>query len=167
MEIIENLYKTGISTITMYRMNMGNKRFYITQEPFVTYSGLTGALSAATFKGNRDNKRLDSWRQKMQNHLGGQEQQEAYLNSMADFGTLLHMVGLRIKEQGKLVWSYEQEYATKFFEESAKSNGIPVNHEVIRQQVFEYCKSAASLLQFFYDYVIDVYAIEGMARKEG
>ncbi len=164
-EKIENLFKAGIKTLTMHRINFGGKRLYCTTEPFKVYSGLTGALSAATFKGSQDAKRLDKWRDKMVGQLG-QEGQQAYLQTMADFGTLVHEALVTIKENGGLDWKAEQEHAHLYFEASAKRNGIEPNYGVIRSQVFEYCKSAASLMQFVYEKVDEIYAIEGMAKSD-
>lgn len=163
-ELIENLFTGGLQTIPMFRIVFSGKRLYATSTPFKVYSGLTGALSAATFKGNIDAKRLDKWRDKMIDHLGNQDKQESYLNAMADFGTLVHNALVTIKETGKLDWVEEQEKAQVFFEKSSIKNGITINHNVIRTQVFEYCKAAASLMQFVYDNVEEVYAIEGMAK---
>jgi hypothetical protein len=163
---IENLLKSGISTLTMYRINHLGKRLYCTATPFKVYSGLTGALSSATFKGNIDAKRISKWRDKMIEHLGGQDTQEAYLDTMADFGTILHECLVKIKEKGKLNWKEEQDYAYAYFDASARAKGINPNEGVTRAQVFEYCKSAAALLQFFHDNVVEVYSIEGMAKSD-
>jgi hypothetical protein len=165
-EKIHNLIVTDkFQDISMERIKFIEKRLYASKEPFKVYSGLTGALDAATFKGNRGAKRLGKWRDKMRAELGV-EGQEAYLNSMADFGTLTHECLVRIKKNGYLDWQDEQDYATQFFENSAKKNGITPNFNVIRSQVFEYNKAAASLLQFVYDNVIEIYAIETMAKSD-
>jgi len=165
-EVIKNLIRTDkFESLTMERIKFIEKRLYMEKSPFRVYSGLTGALEAATFKGNRGAKRLGKWRDKMRAELGV-EGQEAYLNSMADFGTLLHESMVRIKEKGYLDWADEQEYATQFFEGSAKKHGITPNFNVIRSQVFEFCKSAASMLQFVYDNVIEIYGIETMAKSD-
>ncbi len=165
-ESIYNLIQCDkFTSITMERMRYIEKRLYVTPEPFKVYSGLTGALDAATFKGNRGAKRLGKWRDKMRAELGA-EGQEAYLNSMADFGTLCHEALVRIKQYGFLDWSFEQEYAAQFFEASAKKHDIYPNRNVISSQVFEYCKAAASLLQFVHDNVIEIYAIETMALSD-
>lgn len=164
---IENLVKQSpIPTITLYRINYGGKRGYADPKPFNVYSGLTGALSAATFKGNQDNKRLDKWRDTMVAELGNQEKQEAYLNSMADFGTHLHETLVKIKDKGGLNWKEEREEAYHFFMQSAKRNGILPSMNVIEKQVFEYCKHAASLMQFCYENVSTIYAIESMVKSD-
>lgn len=163
-EEIRNLIVTEkFQDIIMERMRFIEKRLYCEKEPFKVYSGLTGALEAATFKGNRGAKRLGKWRDKMRAELGV-EGQEAYLNSMADFGSALHQALVRIKREGMLDWSDEQDYAYQFFEASAKANGINPNFNVIRSQVFDFCKAAAALLQFVYDNVIEIYAIETMCK---
>jgi len=162
-ETVSNLLKNSpVRTITMERLKFIEKRLYVLPDPFKVYAGLTGSLEAATFKGDRGSKRLSKWRDKMREELGGQKQQEAYLGTMADFGSALHTSLVRIKNDGKLNWKAEQEAGFAFFEQSAKKNGIVPNLGVMRAQVFELCKAAASLLQFCYDNVIEMYAIEAM-----
>lgn len=164
---IKNLLKiSSVQTITMYRVNFDYKRGYVMVNPFQVYSGLTGALAAATFKGNIESKRIGKWRDKMIAHLGGQDNQEAYLQAMADFGSLCHECLVRIKENGKLDWNEEQTYAAAYFEQSAKDSGITPSGSVIRSQVFEYCKAAAAILQFCYDNVVEIYAIEAMCKDD-
>lgn len=165
-ERIDNLFKEGIKTILMYRINAGGRRLYCTTEPFKLYSGLTGALSSATFKGNVDDKRLGGWRDMMVQQLGSLEKQQAYLSTMGDFGTLVHECLVRINKDGSLDWKWEQEYAAGYFEASARNNGITPNSNVIRAQVYDYCKAAASLLQFVYENVVEIYSIEGMAKSD-
>ncbi len=162
-EEIKNLIKKGITTVILSRINWGGWRLYAMRDPFKVYSGLTGALAASTFKGNVESKRLGKWRDSMISKLGGKETQESYLNSLADFGSLTHECIVRIWDNKKLDWGYEQDYAYKYFENSDKSNGIPVNDSVIRKRVFEYCKAAASIMQFIFDEVEEIFAVEGMA----
>lgn len=150
----------------MYRMNYGGKRGYVNLDPFRAYSGLTGSLSAATFKGNQENKRLDKWRDRMVDHLGGQDKQESYLNSMADFGTAVHQVLLTIHNNGCLDWDKEAVEAAAYFEASAIKNKIIPNQGVIQSQVFEYCKSSAALLQFVHEQVEEIYGIESMSKDD-
>ena len=166
-ELIDNLVKTtNLSTLQLFRVTYRGQRMYIQTTPFEVYSGLTGALAAATFKGNEDSKRLTRWRDKMINQLGGIENQEAYLNSMADFGTLVHECIVRIWRDGRLNWKAEQEYARLYFMESAKANGITPNESTVDAQVFEYCKNAASLMQFIYDQVDELFGVECMCKDD-
>ncbi len=65
----------------------------------------------------------------MINHLGG-EGQQAYLNSMADFGTAVHMIIVRAWNQKFLNWDEEKEIANAYFRESALQNKIEVNEMV-------------------------------------
>ena len=165
-EEIKNLLVTSkMPTITMFRLNVFGKRVYCSTNPFKVYSGLTGALSAVTFKGNQEAKRLSKWRDKMIDHLGG-EGQQAYLNTMADFGTLTHACIVRAWDNGKLNWEQEQYAATEFFHQSAIENKIEPNPIIIKQQVFEYCKAAASLLAFLHAEVSELYAVEAMAKSD-
>lgn len=164
-EPIVNLITSEIPTLTMYRLNVFGSRVYCTDSPFKVYSGLTGALSCVTFKGNQENKRLNRWRDKMIDHLG-MEGQKAYLDSMANFGTLVHESIVRAWKQRSLNWENEREIAKSFFIESAKENNIELNELVLRQQVFEYCKAAASLLAFLHNEVSELYAVEAMAKSD-
>lgn len=164
-EAILNLFKKGMQTFPMYRINIANNRLYASTEPFKIYSGLTGALACVTFKGNTEAKRIVKWRDKMVEHLGF-DGQKAYLNSMADFGTLVHECIVRAWTQGKLNWDVEKEYAENYFRESAIQNGIEINELVVSQQVFEYCKNAASLMSFLHTEVSELYAVEGMAMSD-
>lgn len=165
VEEILNLHTQGIKTIPMRRVTFGHKRFY-TSEPFKAYSGLTGALSHVTYKGNEDSKRVARWRDSMIAHLGSIEKQESLLNSMADFGTIVHEVIVRAWKNGDVDWDDEIKYAEDYFVKSAKKNGVEVSINVVQQQVFEYCKSAASLMQFLFDNVAEIYAIEGMCKSD-
>lgn len=166
IELIENLLKkSAIQTIGMFRVNWGNYRLYATDNPIKLYCGITGALECITFKGNKENRQLDGWRKTMIDSFGRQ-QQEAYVNSTADFGTLCHQALLRIWMDGKLNWNDEQEYAHNYFKESAIANNLIPNDNIIEKQVFEYCKAAASLMQFVYEQVDEIYAIEGMCKSD-
>lgn len=167
IELIENLFKKSkIETITMQRVNAMGRRMYATRNPFKMYSGITGALGSATFSGNIEKKRLNKWRDKMINHLGSIEKQEAYLGSMADFGTLTHECIVRVWEQGNIDFDSENEYAENFFIQSAKKNNIEVNMEVVQAQVYEYGKSVASLMQFLHAEVEELYCVESMCYSE-
>lgn len=165
-EKIENLIKSQIPTIVMFRLNVFGKRVYCSANPFKVYSGLTGALSCVTFKGNQEAKRVSKWRDKMIEHLGGQEVQQSYLQTMADFGTLVHQCIVRAWNNGKLYWEFEQENAANYFRESAITNKIEVNEIVVKQQVFEYCKNAAALMAFLHAEVSELYAVEAMAKSD-
>lgn len=160
---IENLIQSRMKTLTMRRINFGGFRVYAQENPFRVYSGLTGALSAATFKGNVESKRLSKWRDSMVDKLGF-EGQVAYLNSLADFGTLLHACLVTIWDNKKLDWTAQQDEAYKYFEQSDKDNGITPNDGVIKKRVFEYCKAAASLLQFVHEEVEEILSVEAMAK---
>jgi len=163
-ELIQNLLKKStVKTVTMNRITFSNKRFYVKDNPFTVYSGLTGALSVATFKGNIDNKRIDGWRNRMINQLGSIEKQESLLQSMADFGTLVHEAIVRIWENGFLDWEEETMRAEASFRISATQNNIEVNENTLNAQVFEYQKSIASLMMFLFENVLEIYAVESMA----
>lgn len=161
IEPVNNLID-GFLTIQMFRAGLGGKRGYLKEKPFKIYSGLTGALSNATFKGHVEAKRLSRWRDKQREDLGS-ENADIFLNQMANFGTLTHEAIVRINKKGALDWREEFDIASEFFVRSAKNNNIPVNGEVIRRQVFEYSKSIASIMQFIYENVVKIHSVEGMA----
>jgi len=161
---IKNLIKSAIPTILMTRINFMNWRLYVQDLPFKVYSGLTGALSCVKFSGNQESRRVGKWRDKMIDHLGGVQAQKDYLNTMGDFGTILHEATVRMWRDGKLNWKEEQDYAYEYFKLSAINNHIEPNDIVIRQQIFEYCKNAASIMAFIHQEVDDIYAIESMAK---
>lgn len=163
-EKIDNLLKK-FNTIPMYRVEWGTWRIYAVTDPVKLYSGLTGALENVTFKGNLDNRQLDGWRKTMIDNFGRQ-QQEGYVQATADFGTLCHEVLVRIHNEGKLNWAFEYEYAEKYFEQSAISNGMIPNKNIIDKQVFEFCKTAAALMVFVHENVEEIYAIEGMCKSD-
>lgn len=165
-EEVKNLIQSPVPTIVMTRINYFHKRLYVLDDPFQVYSGLTGALDAVKFKGNQEVKRISKWRDKMIDHLGGVQEQRDYLNTMADFGTIVHEAIVRMWTNGLLKWEDEQEYARNYFRESALANNIQPNDVVIRQQVFEYCKNAASLMMFLHEQVDELYAVESMAKSD-
>lgn len=163
---IKNLVKSRIQTVVMTRINYYHKRLYIRENPFSVYCGLTGALDAVKFKGNQEVKRISRWRDKMIDHLGGVQEQKDYLNSMADFGTIVHEAIVRMWTNGFLNWEEERSYAYAYFKESSLANNIQPNDIVINQQVFEYCKNCASLMMFLHENVEELYAVESMAFND-
>lgn len=164
--LIENLYKESpVKTISMVRVEYGSSRLYATKNPVRLYSGLTRTLDDITFKGNKDAYYLNKWRDQFIADFG-QKAQEQYLQATADFGSLVHQVILRIWHEGKINWQQEQEYAFEFFRASATDNGLTPNENIIEQQVFEYCKAAASLMYFIYENVSELYAIEAMCKSD-
>ena len=164
IEKIENLLKIG-SYDKMYRVNYNGQRIYVQEQPFTYYSGLTGALSAATFKGDQDAKRLSSWRNSMIDSFG-EANTDNYIAMTADFGTLLHMALVTIKERGAINWEEEKDKAYGYFVNAYKVKGIDPDFKVIKKMVFEYLKHVASLMQFVYERVQEIYAIEVPAKWE-
>jgi len=158
IEKIENMLKIG-NYLKMFRISWNGLRIYIQENPFTYYSGLTGALSASTFKGDPDTKRLTGWRNSMIDSFG-QKNTENYVDMTADFGTLLHMAAVTIKEKGAINWGEEKDRAYEYFIESYKKKGIDPDFKTIKKIVYEYQKHVASLLQFIYERVNEIYAIE-------
>ena len=158
IEKIENMLKIG-TFLKMYRINYNGYRLYVREEPFAYYSGLTGALSAATFRGDQDAKRLEGWRNSMIDSFG-QKNTEDFVSMTADFGTLLHMSAVTIKEKGCIVRKEEQDKATEYFINAYKVKNMKPDMLIINKMVFDYQKHISSLMQFVYDRVQEIYAIE-------
>jgi hypothetical protein len=158
IEVVENMLKIG-NFIKMFRVNYMGYRLYIQQEPFEYFSGLTGALSAATFAGNPDHKRLVKWREKMVGSFG-EKNTDDYVGMTADFGTLLHMALVTIKEKGGINWSEEKDMAYNYFVNAYKAKSLEPDLRVIKAMSYEYCKHVASLMQFIHERVHEIYAIE-------
>ena len=164
IEIIENMLKIGKFN-KMFRINHGGLRLYIQEKPFGYYSGLTGALEAATFSGDKDKKRLKGWREGMIDSFG-KKNADNFLNMTADFGTLLHTAAVTIKQEGKIDWNEEKDRAYEYFIMAYKTKHLEPDLRVIKLMVYEYQKHVASMLQFFYERVQEVYAIEVPAKVE-
>ena len=172
-EVIKNLITSPIETLVMNRISYMNRRCYVLtgmdeggNETNKVYSGLTSAMSASSFKGDINNVRLSKWRDKMVNQLGGLEQQQQYLDSMADFGTLTHSALVTIWENKSFDYDPQGEMAREYFIGSAKKLGISVNEDVLNSQVFDYLKAVSSLMQWIHDEVTDIVAVESMAICE-
>jgi hypothetical protein len=162
IELIENLLKIGTYN-KMYRVNYNGLRLYVQEEPWAYFSGLTGALSASTFCGDPDQKRLKGWREGMIDSFGAKQASD-YVAMTADFGTLIHMALITIKEKGCIDWKIEFNRAQVYFEGCFKDKLIIPDPKVINPMCFEYCKHVASLMQFVYEYVEEIYAIEVPAK---
>jgi hypothetical protein len=164
IEKVENLLKVG-NYNKMFRINFNGYRLYLQEEPFAYYSGLTGALSAATFQGDQDAKRLNKWRNSMIDSFG-QKNTEDFVQMTADFGTLLHMALVTIKEKGLINWNEEKDKAISYFIDAYKQKAIEPDFRTIKKIVYEYQKHVASLLQFVYERVHAIHAIETPAKWE-
>jgi len=164
IEKVENLLKIGQYEV-LYRINYDNLRLYIRQEPFSYYSGLTGALSASTFQGSQEVKRIKKWREGMINSFG-KKNADDYLNMTADFGTLVHMSVVTMKEKGRIDWGEEKDIAWNYFINCFKKNQIELNSKLINQMIHEYMKHVASIMQFIYERVEEIYAVETPAIWE-
>jgi len=165
VELIQNLLiNSGFKGVTMHRANFLGRRCYIKPEPFKVYSGLTGALEASTFKGDILARRLISWREMQVQTFGTVDKADANLSSMGDFGTYLHEALVEIWQTQS--YDFEAEKAREFFMESDKKLGIPHNEAVVTQKVFEVHKGIAALMQFVYDEISDILAIETMCYSD-
>jgi hypothetical protein len=130
----------------------------------MVFSGVTGALEASTFKGDIAARRLTSWREMQVQTFGTVEKADAALDAMADFGTYMHEALVEIWQTQ--MYDFNSEKTREWFMESDKKLGIPHNEAVVTQKVFEAHKAIAALMQFCYDEVADITAIETMCYSE-
>lgn len=149
----------------LFRVNFKGFRLYIEPEPFQYYSGLTGALGSATFKGDPAEKRLKNWRESFIDSMG-KDAADNYVDLTADFGTLLHMALVTIKEERQINWAEEKEKAEEYFINAYMKKGMEPDHYVINKMVYEYQKHVGSLMQFIYERVHSIHAIEVPATWE-
>ena len=158
-ELIENLLKVGRYN-KMYRVNFNGLRLYVQEKPFAYYSGLTGALSACTFKGDPDERRLTGWRNSMIDSFGEKNAKD-YVDMTAQFGTLLHAALVTIKNNGCINWDENRDQANDEFYKAGMTD-----LRTLKKMVFEYQKHVASLMQFVYERVERIDAIETPAKWE-
>jgi len=142
----------------LFRINYNGKRLYVQTEPFAYYSGLTGALSAATFAGDPGKMFLKSWREGFIDNFGI-EKTNSYVEATADFGSLVHAALVRIKENGALDWNEERDIAEEEFKNTMLKSGS-INLSVVRRMVYDYQKHVGALMQFIYERVDKIHAIE-------
>lgn len=158
-ELVENLIKSDFKGHRVWRYDFYGRRIYFNPETGREYSGLTGAMSACTMKGDQEEKQLSKWRDKfIDTH--GQQGYKDFLDATADFGSLIHYGLIRIKEDGFIDWKEWNDFAQTYFEGFYKSKGLELDQGVIQSQVFESCKHMASLLQWVYERVDEIKAVE-------
>lgn len=159
IENVQNLKQSNDKFLILRRINFNGMRLYIQDEPFVYFSGLTGALDKSTFKGDPVDKRLQSWRESMIDTFG-QKAQRDYVDMTAEFGTLVHEALVTIDKEGEIDWNEEKDKAAEVFYQYYVDKLIPPDTYVIRKMVYEYQKHVASMLQFVHERVTEIIAIE-------
>ncbi len=162
---VKNLCNSG-NYLKLFRVNWNGLRLYVNPKPFTYYSGLTGALDRCTFAGNDEKRRLEGWRTSMIDSFG-KKNTDDYVQMTADFGTLLHMALVTIKEKGSINWNEEKDLAEGYFINAFKEKEIILKETTLKKMVYEYQKHVASLMQFIYERVSEIYAIETPATHEG
>jgi hypothetical protein len=151
----------------MHRINYNGSRLYLESDPiFNYYSGLTGAIEASTPKGNRDAKRLTTWKEDMIDSFG-KKNAEIYVDLTAEFGTITHESLLIIKEKGEIDWNKEFDRAVIYFKNFFLQKGIAIDdkiNSIIQKTGYSYQKHIASIMQFIHENVKEIYAIETPAK---
>lgn len=133
----------------VYRVQIGGLRHYRRGNSKI-YKSLTTFLSQVL----PENKFLTDWKMKMAAELGGKSEMEGYVEKTAGYGSALHIAGADFVREAGVVWS-DFEYKALQMLQAAE---IPP--ETLEYALPELTRDFAALLQFFYDYNVEVLAVE-------
>lgn len=158
VELVKDLTGKG-EFKQLYRINFNKLRLYIQNKPFNYYSGLTGALSSATFRGSQAEKRIQKWREGFIDN-SSKADLDNFMDLTATFGTHLHEALVTIKEKGAIDWAEERDKAEAVFIHQHGVLGIAPDPVTINRMVYEYQKQVSSMMKFIYERVQEIYAIE-------
>jgi hypothetical protein len=134
----------------VYRVGNGGGRHYQRGSNGRVYKSLTTAMDAVVPK----SKILTSWRDNMAEQLGSSELADEYVQHTADYGTLLHIAVADFIRDGSVYW-YEKR---TWFE--AELMQIGLKDKALTAATNEIVKDLAAMVQFFFDYRVDVIAVE-------
>lgn len=134
----------------VYRVGIGGGRYYQRASNNGIYKSLTTALSATT----PPSVHLDTWRDAMANQLGSNELADQYVRITADYGTLLHIAVADFVKDGSVDWYAKK----KWF--AAQLSEIGLKDKALNAATIELEKDLAAMVQFFYDYRVDIIAVE-------
>ena len=135
----EKIYRVEIAGLRHYRRESGR-----------VYKSLTTFLDAVM----PSNRFLNSWRENMAAELGSAEKAAEYVQKTADYGTALHIAVAEYCRNAGVDWQDFELWAHNQLQASGMQNGTlaAAHAELIRD--------FAALLQFFYDYQVEVIAVE-------
>lgn len=152
-ELVQAIFKTDDRLLLegqcMKRINLGNRRFYY-------HDGHTFA-SSTTFVSScmPEQRYLTSWREQKAAELGSQEKAQELVQSMADYGTLLHIAVGDYCREGKVDTNTLENF---FYTELTES--YKFSHKLAVSATRQLKKDFAAILQFIYDYNVEVKAVE-------
>ena len=134
----------------VYRVEVGGLRHYQRADTGKTYKSLTTFLSGVMPR----NKFLESWREQMTVDLGGTEKMSAWMETVADYGTALHIAVAEYCRNSGVEWSQFEQWAADYM------MGLNLQNGTHQSATAELTKDFASLIQFMHDYRVHVIAVE-------
>ena len=138
------IYRTNISGRRYYRVSDGKIRVSLTT--FIDYAQQYG-----------DVRFLNSWRDSMIEQLQNKALLDAYVQSTADYGTLLHIAVSELCKRGELdVWGKDG----LFYMFQAEATRLGWGYEVAQSAFNKFLKDFACVSKFFHDYEVRIIAVE-------
>ena len=134
----------------VYRVEVAGLRHYLRADTGRTYKSLTTFLSGVMPR----NKFLESWREQMTVDLGGTEKMKEWMDTVADYGTALHIGIAEYCRNMGVNWLDFEMWATDYLA------GMNLKNGALGSAITELTKDFASLVQFMYDYRVHVIAVE-------
>jgi hypothetical protein len=133
----------------LFRVEIGAGRHY-RRESGQTYKSLTTFLDAVM----PANRFLQNWREKLTADMGSVEKVDEFVQATADYGTALHMAIADFCRNRKVNWAEFDAWAFNYL------IGMGLSADTISAAHQELTKDFASLLQFLYDYDVEILAVE-------
>jgi len=133
----------------IFRVEIGGLRHY-RRESGRVYKSLTTFLDSVM----PANRFLQQWKEKMAVELGGAEHANDYVQATANYGTGLHIAVAEYCRNGGVDWGEFENWAFQYLDSVGFKNGT------LQSAHAELVKDFASMLQFFYDYRVEVIAVE-------
>lgn len=133
----------------VFRVEIGGLRHYRRANGRV-YKSLT------TFLGQimPERRFLTNWRVRMAAEFSSAEAVDDYVEKTADYGSALHVAAADFAREGGVVWSDFEHRAFSMLSDAGLSA------DVLGYALPEFMRDFASLLQFFYDYNVEILAVE-------
>lgn len=146
---LERNFAQKITAQKVFRVNVGVGRHY-RFEGGRTCKSLTTFLDAVM----PSNRFLNTWRERLAADLGSAQSAEDYVQHTADYGTALHIAIAEYCREGGVNWAQFDRFAFHYL------NEMGLKPDTIQSAQNELTRDFAALLQFFYDYRVQVIAVE-------
>lgn len=133
----------------VYRVEVAGMRHYL-RESGRLYRSLTTFLDLSLPR----NRVLDGWRERMTADLGSVEKMSEWMETVADYGSALHIGSANYCRAKGVNWQEFEGWAFDYL------FAMGLRDKTIQAALSELIKDFASLLQFFHDYRVTVIAVE-------